>query len=64
MSEMLNRVAAFGGDNGACGAAVLTRRKLRHPLAVLPAVQLTRRKLQLLLAVLPAVQLTRTRSKV
>ena len=21
MSEMLNRVAAFGGDNGACGAA-------------------------------------------
>ncbi len=20
MSEMLNRVAAFGGDNGACGA--------------------------------------------
>lgn len=21
MSEMLNRVAAFGGDNGACGSA-------------------------------------------
>ena len=21
MSEMLNRVAAFGGDSGACGAA-------------------------------------------